>query len=577
MNQLTISPRLSLPANAMTLTSAVLGIRGSGKTNTGVVFTEELLAQQQQVIIIDPLDVWWGLKSSADGKAPGFPIVLLGGEHGDLPLASGDGGVLADFLVNSRASAILALRHLRKGEQRKLVADFAEQLYQAKGRSGRNTPLFVVFDEASSFVPQSVQGDVARMVGAVEDLVRRGRASGIGVMLIDQRAASVNKDVLTQLELLVAHRHVSPQDQGALKAWVQAHDTGDQAAAFLSSLASLPQGEAWFWSPGWLNIFERVQVRKRHTFDSSATPQLGQVPSVPQAQAEVDLDALRERLSATLEQAAQSDPKYLKARVAELERELRERPTPEPIVEVREVPVVSPEQEAHFEEMAHSLIVMSKDLHNLGSEILQSVKRAREAVEEPPPPAPEQAPPKSKSVPKADATVAPQSRPLPRVDISPPQQRILNALADFEALGLRQVERSNVAIWSEQSPKSSAFGVNLKYLRDSGLIEAAGGVVALTEAGRKAARPSARPATRRELHQAWLDRLPAAQARILIVLLEAHPHSLHREGVASRAGQSNTSSAFGVNLKALKTLGLVEYPGPGYVAATWLLFPEGLS
>lgn len=80
-----------LPAAIVTQTTAILGIRGSGKTNTAVVIAEELLELGHQVVIIDPLDVWWGLKSSQTGLNEGYPVVVLGGHHADLPLSHDNG------------------------------------------------------------------------------------------------------------------------------------------------------------------------------------------------------------------------------------------------------------------------------------------------------------------------------------------------------------------------------------------------------------------------------------------------------------------------------------------------------
>lgn len=313
-----IKSEFFLPSSIGTQTLAVVGIRGSGKTVTASVIVESLLEEKQQVIILDPTDVWWGLKSSADGMDPAYPIVVFGGPHGDLPLEPGSGPALADFAVEQRASMILSLRHLRKGQQQTLVTAFAEQLYHRKGEAKNRTPVLVVIDEASTFVPQKVMGESARLVGSIEDLVRKGRASGIGVMLIDQRPASVNKDVLTQLEVLVAHQITAPHDRKALLEWVRQHDTHGGEKAFLEQLSSLPTGTAWFWSPS-LNVFDRVSVRMRHTFDSSKTPKPGDVAAAPAAVAEIDLEALRTQLDSAIAEAENNDPKALRRRIAELE------------------------------------------------------------------------------------------------------------------------------------------------------------------------------------------------------------------------------------------------------------------
>jgi hypothetical protein len=51
---------------------------------------------------------------------------------------------------------------------------------------------------------------------------------------------------------------------------------------------------------------------------------------------------------------------------------------------------------------------------------------------------------------------------------------------------------------------------------------------------------------------------------------------MQREELAAAAEQSPTSSGYANNLGRLRTLGLIEYPTGGYVAATELLFPDGL-
>lgn len=84
-----------------------------------------------------------------------------------------------------------------------------------------------------------------------------------------------------------------------------------------------------------------MKVRRRETFDSSATPTSGRRRVEPRALAAVDLEALEERMAATIERAAAEDPKALRRRIIELERQLREAEErrPEPIVERVEVPV----------------------------------------------------------------------------------------------------------------------------------------------------------------------------------------------------------------------------------------------
>src|SRR5258707_14789362 len=83
---------------------------------------------------------------------------------------------------------------------------------------------------------------MAPCVGAFSDLIRLGGAFGLGVALISQRAAVINKDGLTQVETMVAMRPTSPQGRKAIHDWMEPHAI---AADIVESLPGLVSGEAW--------------------------------------------------------------------------------------------------------------------------------------------------------------------------------------------------------------------------------------------------------------------------------------------------------------------------------------------
>src|ERR1051326_8684054 len=335
---LNISDNLKLPLEAVTQTFAILAKRGVGKTYTGAVMVEEMLAAKQQVVVADPIGVWWGLRSSADGKGDGFPIVVFGGEHADVPLEEHSGEVIAGAIVENGFSAILDLSLLRKGAQVRFMTAFAEALYRLNRK-----PLHLAVDEADAFATQRPMKGEERLLGSFEDIVRRGRARGLGVTLITQRAAVLNKNVLTQIEVLIVLRTISPQDREAIETWTVVHGTPKQLEQLSESLASLPIGTAWFWSPGWLDVFKKVEVRQRITFDSSSTPKVGEKVRAPKQIAAVDLDQLGAQIKATAEKQKENDPRALKAEIGTLRAEISrlQKATPAAGEKIRQVPVLS--------------------------------------------------------------------------------------------------------------------------------------------------------------------------------------------------------------------------------------------
>jgi hypothetical protein len=271
---------ISIPINAATKTFAILAKRGAGKTYTAGVMAEEFYSNNIPFVVFDPIDVWWGLRFNKDGKNKGLPIVVFGLEHADIELNRDMGKQIAQAVVKENVSCIISTFGLPKVAQRHLIAEFSDELLRIN-----NTPRHIFVEEAHEFVPQRVHGAMGKCFAAVESLVIMGRNKGIGVTLINQRAATVNKDVLTQLDTLLAFRNVSPQDRKAMKEWVEYHSAEGDFNNFMDSLPSLPTGEGWLWSPEFLGLFKKIKIRKRKTFhpdrekmgDNFEMPQLNQM------------------------------------------------------------------------------------------------------------------------------------------------------------------------------------------------------------------------------------------------------------------------------------------------------------
>lgn len=260
MNTLNLGS-VKVPINAATKTFAILAKRGAGKTYTGAVMAEEFAKNNIPFVVIDPIDVWWGLRVAADGKGKGLPVVVFGVQHEDILLNRDMGRKIAQAVVKENVSCVINTFGLPKAAQRHLLAEFADELININ-----NTPRHIFIEEAHEFLPQRVFGGLGVVFNAVSNLVVMGRNRGIGVTLINQRAATLNKDVLTQIDTLLAFQNTSPQDRKALADWVEYHSAEGDFKKFMDSLPSLPKGEGWIWSPEFMGVFEKIKIRKRETF-----------------------------------------------------------------------------------------------------------------------------------------------------------------------------------------------------------------------------------------------------------------------------------------------------------------------
>ena len=578
---------MALPVDVAGEAIAVVAKRGAGKTTTGRVLAEELHAAGVPFTVLDPVGAWWGLRSSADGKGEGLPVPILGGPFGDVPLEHMAGGLLADVVVDTGSSLVLDLTDFSKTNQRRFVTDFAERLYQRKGRD--RSLLHLILEETAEFAPQNVRAGDARMFGAIDSVVRLGRGRGLGVTMITQRTAALNKSVLEEADVLIALRTMGKRARDAIEAWIEHQELaeGDDPKGFIRSLPGLKDGEAWVWNPE-RAIFARVQIRRGRTFDSGKG---GGQDAKPKKTAPIDLAALGEQIAATAEKAKENDPAELRKKLRELERQLAARPAEtktETIVEQVEVPVPV------FDGAVEKLQDAVADLRGAAAQIgaaAEGIAKAVAAASQLTRPAPQAAPARA-GVAQPDRARPHQgrdagSKPAPRSDpvvdgdivvvTSKPQQRILNALAALEAIGVREANKTQLALFAEASPKSSSYSNNLGFLNNqAGLIYyPRGGYVALTDAGRSIADAGAAPQTTAELHRFVYDLVGGAKARLLEVLIDAYPEALEKNELAERAGASPTSSSFSNNLGSLRSLGLIDYPHKGYVAALPLLFLDG--
>jgi len=534
---------------------AVLGKTGSGKTFAIKGIAEDWLAAKKRVGIVDPTGAWWGLRSSQDGKGAGFPILVLGGDHGDLPLPALGGAAVARLLTEQGVNLIADTLHLTVGERTRWFIDFANTLYRTN-----KAPLHLILDEAHNFAPQGKvpDPDTGKMLHAANTLASGGRSRGIRVAMITQRPQKLHKDTLTCADTLIAMRVLAPHDRLAVEDWIKG--CGDMATGkeVLNSLASLQRGEGWVWYPEG-KFLQRMKFPAIKTFDSSATPTDGGIVKAPKGVAEIDLTEINAAMADAVREAEANDPKLLRAKIRELEKQLSSREILEKIIEV---PVLKNGQLDRTEKIAGLLQQHADRFLSETAELRRLIAPAAPSHRSPAP------------VPRA---------PQPRwggqareavEGVSRSQQRILDSLAALEGMGIKQPSREQLALWSEVSPTSGGYFNNLGGLRTAGLIEyPGGGKVSLTNAGRTIA-AAGEPLSVEQMQRSLYAKVGSSKAAILKALVDIYPQDIAKNELAEKIGVSPRSGGYFNNLGSLRTLGVIDYPAPGAVAALPVLFLE---
>jgi hypothetical protein len=566
-----------IPEAALQQHIAVLGKNGSGKTYAAkVAIVEPLLEQHRLTVVVDPTGAWWGLRSSRDGKGAGFSVLVLGGDHADLPLTPNGGAAVARLVTEQRVSLVADTSLMGVGERTRWFIDFAETLFRTS-----KSPVHLVLDEAHNFAPQgggAVKDPMlGKMLHAANQLAAGGRLRGIRLTMITQRPQKLHKDMLTSADALIAMRVLHPLDRGAVKDWIDGCGDPAKGKEVLDSLASLQRGEGWVWypeaKPGFL---ERMKFPAIKTFDSSATPAHGEARATPKGAATIDLTEIRAALADAVKEAEANDPKILRARIVQLERE------------AAKTPVAAPPDEKLLDEWwgkGHaSGMATARDTY-LGrfQQAIDAAVKIRDQLAKdlnPPGAVPRPAPAQIARPAHKQAQRELNTQVTRTMDgLTSPQQRVLDALAWWESIGVDGPDKGQVGFiagYRVGKNVGGTFGNILGQLRSTGLIGyPAPNAATLTAEGRKIARQPAEAPTTEALQRAIHDRLDSPESRVLSALIDAYPEDLTKQECGARSGYTvgeNVGGTFGNILGRLRSLGLIEYPSPGRVVALPVLF-----
>jgi hypothetical protein len=575
-----------IPLNILEQHIAILGKTGAGKSWALRCFIELLLDEGRRVCIIDPKGDHWGIKSSADGKGAGYPLVIFGDSKvkvaDAIPINARVGKEVAELVASGNRPCVIAFRGWMPTDRTRFWVDFASTLFNKN-----ESPLWLAIDEVHNFAAQGkvLDPEAGKSLHWTNRLATEGRGLGIRILMASQRPQKVHKDTLTSAETLVAMRVIHKLDRDAYKDWIDGCGDPERGKMVMNSLAEMPRGQAFVWYPEG-SYFEKMKFPQIKTFDSFKAPSGEAIDKAPRGWANVDLDEVRKRLASSIEEAKQKDPDELNRRIRELQAQLRNAPA----VVVDDLAAKEWKAKYHAEkvvsdklqDVVNRLFQFSEKLAKDASVLIKGIdltflsKLRHEANKLPLGEVDlmlRQAPKPILCSSKRQDRIFPEFDSRKHTEKIPrPAQRILDAIAWFESIGITDPEQTAVAFLAGYTYGGGAFYNPRGWLRTQGFVEYIGSsLIALTEQGRSIANQSFKPLRTKELHDHVLARLPGPERRILQPLLDCYPNAIRNEDLAQASGYQ-IGGGFNNPKGRLRSLGLIEYVRGGGVRARDLLF-----
>lgn len=567
---------LPLPTKALDQHVIVLGKTGSGKSSAIRLIVESLLDRDKPVCIIDPKGDWWGLRSSADGKESGYPVVIFGGDHADYPITPQSGAPVAELVATGNRPAIIDLGGWMPTARTQFFVDFTSTFFRLT-RGQR----WLAIDEAHNFAPQGKVMDPlsGKALHWANRIASEGRGKGVVLISASQRPQKVHKDYVTSHETLIAKRVIHPLDRKAMQEWIDGYDaaTGKQV---LESLAQMQRAEAWVWSPEIGFGPKRVAFPLFKTYDSFA-PQAADTRKL-KGWAAVDAQEISERLAAVIEEEKAKDPAVLRAEIARLTRALtdaqRNTADPQAIEDAhaRGYSIGAADMRRQYE---NAIAILMQQWQEAGPKIerleteLEVLRHfnpdtagrpappQRATMARPAPPAREQLlVRKQQAIHDANAIAAQADDKLPKAE-----RLILTALAQYR----EGRTKKQIAILTGYAINGGGFNNALGALRNANRIEGTGHM-RITQDGINALGSFAPLPHGRALMDYWLAQLPKAEREALSAIAAVYPSSLPKESVAKAAGYQPNGGGFNNALGRLRSLELIE--GRGDLRASDALF-----
>jgi hypothetical protein len=491
---------------------------------------------------------------------------VIGAPHGgDAAATPQTASLLARKLRELRVSAVLDIHDLKAHERELFVKRFFEGLIAAPRSLW--TPMLVVLDEAQLFCPEVGSSESK---DAVIDLTVRGRKRGLAAVCATQRLSKLSKDAAAELlNKLIGRTGLDVDVKRA------ADELGMSPREAMAALRELEPGNFFVFGPALTNTVTRVRIGPVMT----THPKPGDSVLVTTPEPSNKVLAILQKLGDIPKEAEQEMKTLqdLKNEIAALKRHLT---AAQKAPVIKTVPTGITEKD--LQDRVEAAVNAAQSRHAQHLDTIREWLKSFPADFKPIPQMfflneQHELPRVSLKTQKTLKPVPPTKPAEPAHDgqITRPQKIILNAMAWMEAMGLTQINKAQVASIAGVPSTSGAYKNNLGRLRSLGLVDyPSPGDIAFTDAGRALADPVETPPTLEQLHDSFCSVVTDPQARILREVIRHYPKPVAKSEVAAVLDVPDTSGAYKNNLGRLRTLGMIEYPKPGYVRAQDVLFPS---
>ncbi len=158
-------------------------------------------------------------------------------------------------LVQPGKISVVSLKGFKPELQELIVSKLSSDIFEAR-KKGDVPPLLLAFEEAHNFVPERGFGD-SKCSPVVRAIVSEGRKFGLGVAVVSQRPALIQKTVLSQCSTLIILKMSNPNDIRAILSAVEGVSSEAEA-----EIRSLPVGTALLLGIAEVPVFVAIRPRR---------------------------------------------------------------------------------------------------------------------------------------------------------------------------------------------------------------------------------------------------------------------------------------------------------------------------